>query len=227
MKKKIVRLCLKWFDGKFIEIMSIRPHGDGWVMWVPGSEKHTMTLIENGKISSHITHEKTQLHTSLGRLVLDEINLDDELVKLTKIRKLESREYDKPVYYKNDEFWDLFIPTNLDFITEEKTKEIIKYIDITSIFNGFDDRVKELQKRTPQPFLKCKAYDLLNRKDIEAGITEEQLVVFEYEGELWEMDPLYLCNFGSNDHPWADILKPLGVLELLSELDLDKRINEA
>ena len=75
--------------------------------------------------------------------------------------------------------------------------------------------------------MKCKAYDLLNRKDIEAGITEEQLVVFEYEGELWEMDPLYLSSFGSREHPWAEILKPLGVLELLSELDLDKRLNEA
>jgi len=66
----------------------------------------------------------------------------------------------------------------------------------------------------------------LDRTDIEAGITEDQLAVFEYDGELWEMVPLHLYDFGSIEHLWAELLKPLGVFELLREINLEKKLSE-
>lgn len=77
------------------------------------------------------------------------------------------------------------------------------------------------------PFLTCKASDLLVRKDIEAGISEKELVVFEYQGELYEFDIKPFTKIGSRDHPWANILKPFGFLELLEEIDWDERLKDA
>ena len=77
------------------------------------------------------------------------------------------------------------------------------------------------------PFLTCKAIDLLVRKDIETGISMKELAVFEYEGELYEFDIRPFTKFGSRDHPWANILKPLGFFELLEEIDWDERLKDA
>jgi hypothetical protein len=41
------------------------------------------------------------------------------------------------------------------------------------------------------------------------------------------MDPVYLSNFASTEHPWADLLKPLGVFELMEEVDIARRLLEA
>jgi len=227
MKRKRVRFGIKWFDGKFIELYSIRPHGDGWVMWAPGSERHIMTIKELGSISSHITNQKTGEHIPLGRLIFEELNIDERLAELGRLRKLDVNEYDKQLYYKNTEFWDLLDTYDFEPVTEENEEEIIKYLDVPRLYEGIDERIAELREKKPLIFLTCRARDLLDRKDIEAGFPEDQLAVFEYEGELWEIDPLYLHDFGSKDHPWADLLKPLGVFDLLSEIDLEERLREA
>ena len=227
MKKKRVRFCLKWFDGKYIELLSIRPHGDGWLMWTPGSERHIMTIKEVEAISSHIKNQKTDEYTPLGRLIFEDVDIDERMAELGKIRKLDVSEYDKLLLYKNNEFWDLLMTYDFEMVTEEREKEIIKYMDLPRLYDGIAERIAELRDRRPPPFLTCRARDLLDRKDIKFGITEDRLVVFEHEGELWEMDPLYLSNFGSKEHPWADLLKPLGVFELLEEIDLGEMLREA
>jgi len=227
MKKKRVRFCLKWFDGKYIELLSIRPHGDGWLMWTPGSERHIMTIKEVEAISSHIKNQKTDEYTPLGRLIFEEVDIDERMAELGKIRKLDVSEYDKLLLYTNNEFWDLLMTYDFEMVTEEREKEIIKYMDLPRLYDGIAERIAELRDRRPPPFLTCRARDLLDRKDIKFGITEDRLVVFEHEGELWEMDPLYLSNFGSKEHPWADLLKPLGVFELLEEIDLGEMLREA
>jgi hypothetical protein len=226
MKRKRVRFCIKWFDGKLIEIISIRPHRDGLVMWTPGSKRHIMTIKEVEAISSHITDQETNEHIPLGRLIFEELDVDQRMAELGKIRKLDSSEYDQLLYYKNSEFWDLLMTYDFEMVTEEREKEIIKFMDLPRLYEGIDERMAELQDKRPQPFLKCRARDLLDRTDIEAGITEDQLAVFEYDGELWEMDPLHLYDFGSKEHPWAELLKPLGVFELLREINLEKKLSE-
>jgi hypothetical protein len=226
MKKKRVRVGIKWFDGNFIELLSIRPYGDGLLMWTPGSKRHIMTIKELGALSSHITDQETDEHIPLGRLVFEELDVDERLAELGKLRKLDISEYDKPLYYKNSEFWDLLVTYDFKLVTEENEKEIVKYIDVPRLFEGLDERIEELREKQPPLFLTCKARDLIDRRDIEAGITEDQLAVFGYEGELWEIDPLYLSDFGSKDHPWADFLRPLGVFELLGEIDLKERLRE-
>jgi hypothetical protein len=168
----------------------------------------------------------TDEHIPLGRLVFEELDVDERLAELGKLRKLDISEYDKPLYYKNSEFWDLLVTYSLELLTKENEKEIIKYFDLPRFFEGLDERIEELQEKQPPVFLTCIARDLLDRGDIEAGITDEQLAVFEYEGRLWEIDPLYLYDFGSKDHPWADFLKPLGVFELLGEIDLEERLRD-
>ena len=227
MKRKRVRFGIKWFDGKFIELLSIRPHGDGWIMWTPGSKRHIMTIKELGAFSSHIKNQKTGEYTPLGRLIFEDLDIDERLSELGKLRKLDISEYDKPLYYKNKEFWDLLVTYDFELVTEEKEKEIVKYFDVPRLYEGLDERIAELQEKQPPIYLTCIARDLLNRADIEAGFTEDQLAVFVYEGELWEVDPLYLHDFGSKDHPWAYLLKPLGVFDLLSEIDLEERLKEA
>ena len=97
---------------------------------------------------------------------------------------------------------------------------------MSQLYENLDERIAELREKQPQIFLTCPARELLSRADIEAGITEDQLVLFEYEGELWEVDPLYLYDFRSRDHPWAEFLKPFGIFELLSEIDLEERFRE-
>lgn len=206
MKRKRVRFCIKWFDGKFIELLSIRPHGDGWVMWTHASKRHITTIREPGAVSSHIKNQKTSEYTPLGRLIFEKVDLDNRLAELGKLRKLDIGEYDRTVYYKNREFWDLLMTYNFELITEENEKEIVKYFDVPRLYEGIDERIAELREKQPPIFLTCLARDLLSKDDIEAGITEDQLVVFAYEEELWEIDPLYLYNFGSKDHPWADFL---------------------
>ena len=227
MKKKRVRICLKWFDGEYIELFSIRPHGDGWLMWTPGSERHIMTIKDIEAVSSHIKNQKTGEYTPLGILIFEDVDIDERMAELGQIRKLDVSEYDKLLLYKNNEFWDLLMTYDFELVTEEREKEIIKYMDLPRFFDDIDERIAELREKRPPLFLTCRARDLFDRKDIEAGITEDQLVVFQHDGELWEMDTLYLSNFGSKEHPWADILKPLGVFELLEEIDLGERLREA
>lgn len=225
MKKKRVRFCIKWFDGSYRELFSIRPHGDGLVMWTPGSDRHITTLKEVNSVSSHIT-EKVDEHTHLGRLNFEDVDVDERMVELGNLRKLDASEYDKSLLYKNSEFWDLLMTYDFEMVTEERKNEVIKYLDLPRLFDGIDERLAELRDKQPPMFLSCSARDLLSRTDIEAGITEDQFAVFECEGELWEFDPMHLHDFGSLEHPWADLLKPLGVFELLSEIDLDETLKD-
>ena len=227
MKQKRVRVGIKWFDGKFIELFNMRLTRDGWVMWAPGSRRHYMTIKELGAISSHITDQETGEHIPLGRLIFEELDIDERMAELGKLRKLDISEYDKPLLYKNPEFWDLMMTYDFEMVTEERKKETIKYMDLPRLFDGLDERMAEIRDRQIMPLLAITARDLFERKDIEAGISEEQLAVFEYEGELYEMDPVYLSNFASTEHPWADLLKPLGVFELMEEVDIARRLLEA
>ena len=103
----------------------------------------------------------------------------------------------------------------------------MKYIDLAKFFGDALDRVEWLRVNKVMPFLTCQASDLLDRKDIEAGITENQLAVFAYEGELYEMNPLYLYDFGSPEHPWTEFLRPLGIMELMGEIDISERLKDA
>jgi len=227
MKKRRVRFGIKWVDGEFIELLSMRPHGDGWVMWAPGSERHIMTIREVNAISSHITNQKTnEPPTPLGRLFFEDVNLDDDFVKLAKLRKLEESEYDQTLLYLNREFLDILLTYEFDLVTEEREKDILRYFDLSKMFADIQERIEVLRTKEIMPFLTCKASDLLDRKDIEAGISEKEFAVFEYEGELWEFDVKHMYRFDSEDHPWAEILRPLGVFELLREIDWDERLKE-
>lgn len=226
MKKRRVRFGIKWVDGEFIELLSMRPHGDGWVMWAPGSERHIMTIREVNAISSHIKNQRTNEYTPLGRLFFEDVNLDEDLVKLAKLRKLEESEYDQTLLYQNREFCDILLTYEFDLVTEEREKDILSYMDFSKIYDNIQERIEVLKTNEIMPFLTCKASDLLDRKDIEAGISEKEFAVFEYEGELWEIDVKHMYRFGSEDHPWAEILRPLGVFELLREIDLDERLRE-
>lgn len=83
-----------------IELFNLRPHGDGWVMWNPNSEKHIMTLKEENTISSHVTHQKEGRREPLGRLFTDVDFDEDEMWNdLFKSRKLDESEYEKLVFY--------------------------------------------------------------------------------------------------------------------------------
>ena len=63
------------------------------------------------------------------------------------MRKLDVSEYDKQLYYKNNEFWDLMVTYDFEPVTEEKETEIIKYLDVPHLFNGIDERIAELSAR--------------------------------------------------------------------------------
>ena len=226
MRRKRVRFGIKWIDGKFIELASIRPHGDGYVLFTPDSDRHIMTLKEADAISSHIKNQVTGEYTPLGRLHFKDVDIDEELARLGNLRKLDESEYGQTLFYQNPEFWDVLLTTEFEMVTEEKKRDILKYIDLAKFFGDARERVEWLWVNKVMPFLTCHASDLFDREDIEAGITENQLAVFEYEGELYEMNPLYLYDFSSPEHPWAEFLRPLGIMELMGEIDIDERIKD-
>lgn len=226
MKKKRIRFGILWVDGKFIELFSMRPHGDGWIMWTPGSVKHVTTIKEPDAISSHRTKQDTSKQTPLGRLFYEDVDFDEELAKLTNLRKLEESKYDQILLYQNREFWDTLLTTEFELVTEDRKRDILRYIDLSKVFGDIVKRVERLQADEIMPFLTCKASDLLVRKDIEAGISMKELAVFEFEGELYEFDIKPFTKFGSKDHPWANILKPFGFFELLEDIDWEERLKD-
>ncbi len=67
--------------------------------------------------------------------------------------------------------------TEFEFVTEEKKRDILKYIDLAKFFGDAQKRVEWLWENKVMPFLTCQADVLIERKDIEAGITENQLAV--------------------------------------------------
>lgn len=226
MKRKRVRFGFKWIDGRFIELASLRPHGDGWIMWTPDSGRHIMTIKETDAISSHIKDQVTCGYTPLGRLHFKDVDIDEELARLGNLRRLDECEYGQTLLYQNPEFWDVLLTTEFELITEERKRDVLKYIDLAKFFGDARERVEWLWTNKIIPFMTCKASDLFDRKDIEAGITENKLAVFEYHGELYEMNPLHIYNFSSPEHPWADFLRPLGIFELFGEMDWDERLKD-
>ena len=62
--------------------------------------------------------------------------------------------------------------------------------------------------------------------DIDVGVTEEQLAVIVLDGELWEIETKYLTQFGGEEHPWNDYLKPIGIFELLKDVDFRFDVDE-
>ena len=220
MKKKRVRFGIKFVDGKFYELISLRPHKKSYIMWTHGTEKHITTIVENDTISSHVTHQKEGWRKPLGRFSTEsEIDEDEFFAELTNLRKLEKSEYDKVVYYKNEEFFDIMNITKLEMITKEKEDEILKYIDFTHYFDNIQERLEIIRRNKIWALLPCKASDLLVRKDIEGALAENLLVVMEHEGELWEFDPTNLYRLDKEDNPLSEWLKPFGIFELAKDID--------
>ena len=220
MKQKRVRLGIKFLDGQFIELFNARLHKDGWIMWAPGSDEHITTIKEADAITSHVTHQKEDRRKPLGRL-LTNVDVDEEklFTDLFNPRKLEKKEYDKIIFGVNKNFQNIWGNTKLDMETEETDKEILKYVDLRRVFEKAQEIVEKIQETRQLPFMLYNAQDILTREDIEIGVTENQLCVIENDGELWEFDPKYMYQLGNKDHPWSDYLKPLGVFEILKDVD--------
>lgn len=227
MKEKRVRFGFKWIDGQFVEILSMRPHKKtSYISWVPDSMKHVTIIKEPNAISSHSTHNVTGEQTHLGRLFLDDIDLDEELTKLTNLRKMDEEEYDQTLIFKNPEFWDILVKYEYELVTEEREKDILKFMDLSRMWVDIQERIEYLRDNEIMPFDFCVARDLLTRPDIEGGISENELIVFAFEGELHEFDLKPLLQIQSEDHPLAEILKPLGLYELLGDIDLGERLRD-
>ena len=145
MKKKRIRFGILWVDGKFIELFSMRPHTDGWIMWTPGSVKHVTTIKEPDAISSHRTNQDTSKQTPLSRLFYEDVDFDEELAKLANLRKLEESKYDQILLYQNREFWDTLLTTEFELVTEDRKRDILRYIDLSNVFG---DIVKKSGKVT-------------------------------------------------------------------------------
>lgn len=228
MKKKRHRLGIKDLNGEFIEIFNIKPHKDGFIMWVPGSDKHITTLNDLEEISSHITNQKEDKREHLGRLLKNaSLDEDEMIMALLKPRKLDESEYDKLVFYANKEFAKMWGDQKLEMVTEESEKEIISYIDLMQIFENAMSIAERIVEAQQVPFIVETAREAFSREDFEVGITENKMGIIEFEGELWEFDPTYLYQLGAEDHPWAEYLKPLGIFELLKEVDIGEKLRKS
>lgn len=108
---------------------------------------------------------------------------------------------------------------SLDLETEETEREIIKYVDLRKVFKKAIEIGESIQL-FQEPCRICKAGDLFAREDFYVEYTEDNLGIFIHDGELWEFDPQHLNKFGDKGHPWNEYLKPLGIFELLREVDI-------
>ena len=62
------------------------------------------------------------------------------------------------------------------------------------------------------------AGDILNDEELEYAITEEEKIIMEIDGELYELDFSSLKKI-DEDSPLAEYLRPIGVLELVKDID--------
>jgi hypothetical protein len=211
---------IKYLDGQFIELFSLRPHKNAYFLWTPGSEKHITTINEKDAVSSHVTLQKEDVREPLGRLDKNvELDEDEMMTDLLKPRKMDKEEYDKPVFYVNKNYQTMVEDNQMDMETEETEKEILMYIDLSELFENAQRIVEAIIETNQLPFGVCPARELLFMENVEVGVNEEQFAVMVLDGELWEIETKNLYQFGREEHPWNEYLKPLGVFELLKDVD--------
>ena len=120
-----------------------------------------------------------------------------------------------------------FARAQLDMVIEETGKDITCYVDLRQIFQNAQSIARRIIESQQLPFLVGTARQAINCENFEVGFTDEKMAIMEFEGELWEFDPTYLYQLGAEDHPWAEYLKPLGIFELLKEVDIAERLRKS
>ena len=120
-----------------------------------------------------------------------------------------------------------FARAQLDMVIEETGKDITCYVDLRQIFQNAQSIARRIIESQQLPFLVGTARQAINCENFKVGFTDEKMGIMEVEEELWEFDPTYLYQLGAEDHPWAEYLKPLGIFELLKEVDIGERLRKS
>lgn len=220
-KKK--RLGILFPDGDINYILFMSPTKDGFTYGVDYSDTHITLLPEPDSVSFHSTNQKTGKSQSLGRIWKDKDYTDLEIQALNP-RKIAVEDYDKTVIHVTEAGESLANQSTFDMIERVTKKEIIQLWDIKKLF---DNAYRVAQKYVESPdsyFGICTVGELISNPDYVYGVTENEKIVIEFDGEWLEIELSHYYNLTGPNHPFEEMLSSIGIQELLPEIQ--KRIQE-
>ena len=214
-KKGKVGILFPDGDVKFVLYMT--PTKDGFTYGVDYSDTHITLLPEPDAVSFHITNQKTEKHRSLGRIWKNKDYSDLEFKALNP-RKIDVREYDETIIYFTEAWISLVNQSDNAILERESEKEFIQLWDIGKTFET-SIRIAQEYVSSPESFFGlCKIGELLSNQDYLFGITKDKKGIIKEDGELWEIELSQYYNLTRPDHPFEEILSPIGLQELLPEI---------
>ena len=133
-------------------------------------------------------------------------------------RKINEDEHAKRVIFLHKD-WSEFTKEDLVHMkTQETDTEIIHYFDLNEIFDAAWKFLERFADDPSRLMWLGQAGDILNDEELEYAITEEEKIIMEFDGELYELDFNSLKTI-DEDSPLAEYLGPIGVLELVKDVE--------
>jgi len=193
------------------------PTKDWFTYGVDYSDTHITLLPEPDAVSFHITNQKTEKHRSLGRIWKNKDYSDLEFQALNP-KKIDVKEYDEIIIYFTEAWISLVNQSDNVIWKRESKKEFIQLWDIRKTFET-SYRIAQEYVSFPESFFGlCTIGELLSNQDYFCGITKDKKVIIEDDGELWEIELSHYYDLTRPDHPFEEILSPIGLQELLPEI---------
>lgn len=239
--KKREKLVLVSPIGKEYEIGFLSPCTDGFVLGTSQTKKeessHLTILRKSGKISAHITPQKSSKQRQYFiPLSIEEFTARIELLIENKaIFQLSHEQLLEEVMYVTVEF-EKWYNTILKALVQKKEteKEITHYLNFKNLCNKLPDLVDMLKSSLPSCFGVCKAKDILTNDSIIAGITNSNTLIVPIEKELIGIDLRVFTNFmffplmdkSELSDPWTEFLQSIGITSYIQQEVIEKKFLE-
>ena len=193
------------------------PTRDGFTYGVDHSDSHITLLPEPDSASFHSTNQKTGKHQPLGRILKDKDYSDLEFQALNP-RKIDLEDYDKTIIYLTEAWVTLTNQSDISIWRQESKKELIQLWDIKKTFEtGY--RIAQEYTSSPESFIgSCTIGELISNPDYVYGYTKDEKGIIEDEGEWWEVELSHYYNLTKPNHPFEEILAPLGLHKLMPQI---------
>lgn len=239
--KKKEKLILVSPSGKEYEIGFLSPCTDGLILGTTQTKNeessHLTILRKNGKISAHITPQKSPKQRQYFiPLSIQEFTARIQLLIENKaIFQLSQEQMSEEVMYVTIEFEKWYNTIRKVLLQKKETKkEIAYYLNFKNLYDKLPNLVDTLKSSLPSFFGVCKAKDILTNDSIIAGVTKSNTLIVPIEKELIGIDLRVFTNFmliPSMDKselrdPLTEFLQSLGITQYLQYEVVEKKFLE-